>query len=218
MTDARGRLTGTVFVLTAFSIGAPDRARLVGGAVVAVLWAAGLRPDPRRFARLALTALPFLLALPLGLQALTGDGARGLALAARGLCGAACATALAAAVPPGALVRALQDLGAPAVLVGPLAAIERWLGVLAGEARRTLRARELRLEGAPVRLRARTSAALAGALYARARERAARGERALLLRTGGAVPAAPEPGAWPAREQGWAAAGLAALMLSGLLP
>ena len=218
MTDARGRLVGTVFVLTALSIGAPYGARLAGGAAVAALWVAALRPDPRRFARLALTALPFLLALPLGLQALTGDGPRGLALAARGLLGTACATALAAAVPSGSLVRALQDLGAPAALVGPLAAIERWLGVLAGEARRALRARDLRLEGAPVRLRARVSMALPGALYARARERAARSGRALLLRTEGLVPSAPEPDEWPAHEQAWAAAGLAALMLSGLLP
>ncbi|SNR94434.1 cobalt/nickel transport system permease protein [Geodermatophilus saharensis] len=186
----------------------PAWAPAYGGYAVLVLAAAALARVPAaRLARGLVVELPFVLfALLLPVVA---RGPRvevlGLSLSESGLVTAGgllakatlsvlAATVLAATTTPQDLVRGLQRLRLPAVLVQILSFMVRYADVVTGELRRMRVARESRgFRGrGPGALR--VVAATAGALFVRSYERGERVHLAMLARGGdGRLPAGPAP-------------------------
>ncbi len=185
-----------------------------GYAVLVLAAAAAARVPPARLTRGLLVEVPFVvfaLLLPL-----VARGPRvevlGLSLSESGLVAAGgllakatlsvlAATVLAATTTPQDLVRGLQRLRLPALLVQILSFMVRYADVVAGELRRMRVARESRgFRGRGPRA-LRVVAGTAGALFVRSYERGERVHLAMLARGGdGRLPAGPAvavpAGAW----------------------
>ncbi len=161
------------------------------------------------FLLLVVVSLPFMAAAP-G-QAPAWERA-GMAVARAFISFGAVAAAL-LAVDATELLQALSRLRAPALFVTLTALMLRYLDLLEGEARRMIRARDLRGTPPTLRARARVAGWMVGSLFVRGFERAERLSVAMQARgfTGLLPPAPPRP----LTRRGWMIAG--ALLLAQAL-
>jgi cobalt/nickel transport system permease protein len=225
---------GFAVVVVATPVHAAWAPAAYGGHLLLVLAAAAAAGvGPRRLARGLLVETPFVVfALLLPVLA-TGPRVEvgGLSLSESGLVAAGgllakatlsvlAATVLAATTEPRALLRGLERLRLPSVLVQILSFMIRYVDVVSGELRRMRVARESRgFRGrGPGALR--VLGATAGALFVRSFERGERVHLAMLARGyTGRIPTAPAP---PAPPSAWLTAlalplAAAAVLASGLL-
>ena len=194
--------------------------------VLAVAAVAGIRPG--RLARGLLVEIPFVgfaLLLPfvsrgprvevLGL-ALSVDGLEtGGGLLAKATLSVLAATVLAATTEPRELLRGLERLRLPHVLVQILSFMIRYADVVSGELHRMRVARESRGFTGRSRGALRVLGATAGSLFVRSYERGERVHLAMLSRGyDGRLPSGPLS---PVRPQAWAAASALPVAAAGIL-
>jgi len=201
--DPRTKLIGTLlFVLTVALIRSGSWFAFAGMYAIWLVLVRAARVPLALLLRRSLWAVPFLLAAlvvpfttpgePLFRMPLTGWQATevGLSQAAtlvlRTWISVQGFLLLAATTDPQDLLWSLQTMRFPPLLVMIIAFAQRYLGVLAGEASRMLRARRARSAGRPrragMRLQVRSMGSLIGSLFLRALERSERVYAAMLSR------------------------------------
>jgi cobalt/nickel transport system permease protein len=221
-------------VVVSTPVHAPWAPAAYAGYLIAVLTVAAVAGvGPGRLARGLVVELPFVafaLLLPfvapgpqvevLGLSVSRSGLAAGSGLLAKATLSILAATILSATTEPRALLRGLERLRLPQVLVQILMFMIRYADVVGGELQRMRVARESRgFSGGGLR-GLRVMAATAGALFIRSYERGERVHLAMLSRGyTGTLPAGPSV---PVGAQAWAVAlslpvAAAAVLLTGML-